>query len=123
MVSELVTTLFVLEMMSSRESDVWNIQFALFFSIVDTFLTDNEINPGFYTHINQRGLQLVGDYVHDRVVRFLRSDVTYNFSGQLTSEVQFSLAGLRIRQFDEQAFQSTISLLPGVGIIWKVWTS
>lgn len=88
--------------------------------VADTFFVENEINPGFYTHINQKGLELVGDYVHDRVVRFLRSDVTYNFSGQLTSEVQFSLAGLRIRHFDEQSFLSNINVLPGVGVAWKV---
>uniref|UniRef100_A0A914V862 Lipid-binding serum glycoprotein C-terminal domain-containing protein n=1 Tax=Plectus sambesii TaxID=2011161 RepID=A0A914V862_9BILA len=79
------------------------------------------VNPGFLTHISQKGLNFVAAYARTRVANVLRTNVHYNFTGQLaTKSFNFSLNGLKINRFNENFFLSQIDILSGLGFGWRV---
>lgn len=54
----------------------------------DSFFTKSDTNAGFITRINQRALDLLADYLKERVNRFMHhGEIIFNFSAPLTNEV------------------------------------
>lgn len=51
--------------------------------------TEPDVNAGFVTRINKDGIDLLADYLHMRVNRFMQNnEIAFNFSAAITSEVR-----------------------------------
>ncbi|CAG9533210.1 unnamed protein product [Cercopithifilaria johnstoni] len=88
-------------------------------SLENSFFTQSDTYPGFVTRINQRALDLLADYLKERVNRFMHHGKTiFNFSAPLTNEVTFSLLSTKVIGHDSKIFQSRLFVVPEQGIIW-----
>lgn len=74
----------------------WNDELTKKFEIKllsDSFFTKSDTNAGFVTRINQRALDLLADYLKERVNRFMHhGEIIFNFSAPLTNEVSVKLS-------------------------------
>uniref|UniRef100_A0A915Q7P6 Lipid-binding serum glycoprotein C-terminal domain-containing protein n=1 Tax=Setaria digitata TaxID=48799 RepID=A0A915Q7P6_9BILA len=77
------------------------------------------MHAGFVTRINQKGLDLLADYLKERVNRFMHhGEIVFNFSAPLTNEVTFGLISTKAIGYDSKIFKSRLFIVPGQGIIW-----
>uniref|UniRef100_A0A0R3RJA6 BPI2 domain-containing protein n=1 Tax=Elaeophora elaphi TaxID=1147741 RepID=A0A0R3RJA6_9BILA len=87
--------------------------------ISDNFFTKLDSHAGFVTRINQRALDLLADYLKERVNRFMHhGEIIFNFSAPLTNEVTFGLISTKTIGYDSKIFKSRLFIVPGRGIIW-----
>lgn len=63
-------------------------QITFLFLFTDGFFSELHTNAGFVTRINQKGLDLLADYLGERVNRFMNhGEIFFNFSGPLSNAV------------------------------------
>uniref|UniRef100_A0A0M3I1K9 BPI2 domain-containing protein n=1 Tax=Ascaris lumbricoides TaxID=6252 RepID=A0A0M3I1K9_ASCLU len=94
-------------------------QITFLFLFTDGFFSELHTNAGFVTRINQKGLDLLADYLGERVNRFMNhGEIFFNFSGPLSNAVSFGFLPSRITFFDAPAFKSKIISVPGQHLIW-----
>ncbi|VDK89252.1 unnamed protein product [Litomosoides sigmodontis] len=85
----------------------------------NSFFTKPDVNAGFVTRINQRALDLLADYLKERVNRFMRhGEIIFNFSAPLANEVTFGLISTKAIGYDSKIFKSRLFIVPERGIIW-----
>ncbi|MCP9262989.1 LBP/BPI/CETP family domain-containing protein [Dirofilaria immitis] len=105
-ISLVIQTFFYDDLITSS-FDVYN-----FFMKPDTY-------AGFVTRINQRALDLLADYLKERVNQFMQhGEIIFNFSAPLTNEVTFGLISTKAIGYDSKIFKSRLFIIPGQGIIW-----
>lgn len=88
-------------------------------SLANSFFAEEGTQPGFVTKINKRAFDIVAEQLRERTIKFIKSDgLEFNISAPLTNQVRFSLRSSRIISFDEQIFESAMSIVPTKGLAW-----
>ncbi|VDO30239.1 unnamed protein product [Brugia timori] len=88
-------------------------------AVKNSFFTNPNTHAGFVTRINQKALDLLADYLKERVNRFMyHGEIIFNFSAPLTNEVTFGLISTKAIGYDSKIFKSRLFIVPGQGIIW-----
>ncbi|VDN00732.1 unnamed protein product [Thelazia callipaeda] len=88
-------------------------------SLANNFFAKPNTNAGIVTRINQKGLNLLADYLKERVNRFMHhGEITFNFSAPLTDEVTFGLISTKAIKYDSEIFKSQLVTIPGQGLLW-----
>ncbi|GMT34010.1 hypothetical protein PFISCL1PPCAC_25307 [Pristionchus fissidentatus] len=87
-------------------------------SLANSFFAETGTHAGFVTRLNDKGFDLVGEYLRERALKFMQNELTFNLSAVLTENVHFSLVSNRIARFDEASFKSKFSSQNGKGFIW-----
>ncbi|CAJ0918104.1 unnamed protein product, partial [Mesorhabditis belari] len=88
-------------------------------SIANSFFAETGTNAGFYSRVNQKGLDLLSDYLKDRVNRFMAAgDLNFNISSSISPEIKVALLSQRVLSFDETQFRSKLESQPGKGLQW-----
>uniref|UniRef100_A0A0K0D561 BPI1 domain-containing protein n=1 Tax=Angiostrongylus cantonensis TaxID=6313 RepID=A0A0K0D561_ANGCA len=92
----------------------------IFFFILDGLLVDAGSNAGFISRINQKGFDLMANYLGERLRRFFATgDFTFNITATVSSEMTITLSSVRVAHFDSSALVSKMIVLPGKGIAWR----
>ncbi|KHN78397.1 hypothetical protein Tcan_06950 [Toxocara canis] len=87
--------------------------------LANNFFSEADTNAGFVTRINQRGLDLMADYLGERINRFMNhGEIFFNFSGPLSTEVSIGMLSARTARFNAPAFKSKLISLPAQELIW-----
>ncbi|TKR79834.1 hypothetical protein L596_013997 [Steinernema carpocapsae] len=88
-------------------------------SLANSFFMEADTHAGFYSRVNQKALDLLGDYLRDRVGMFMKyGEVTFNFTIPIASGAKFSVVSSSIAKFDFESFKSQIRILSGKGVTW-----
>ncbi|EPB77363.1 LBP / BPI / CETP family protein [Ancylostoma ceylanicum] len=87
-------------------------------------------NAGFVSRINQKGFDLMANYLGERVKRFLGAgELIFNISAAVSPEVRkihyrqqpmrITLTSIRVTDFDAVSFASKMIVISGKGIAWR----
>nr|CDJ86981.1 LBP/BPI/CETP family domain-containing protein [Haemonchus contortus] len=89
-------------------------------NLANGLLADTGLNAGFISRINQKGFDLMADYLGERVKRFLGAgELIFNISAPVPPEMRITLLSVRVTDFDSQAFASKMIVIPEKGIAWQ----
>ncbi|KAH7708204.1 Protein C06G1.1 a [Aphelenchoides avenae] len=88
-------------------------------SLANSFFTEPDTHPGFYSRVSQRGLDLMANYLGQRVSKLMRlGAVFYNLTVPLTPLVRFTLVSGTGTTFDASSFRSQMNVTLGKEILW-----
>ncbi|EYB87432.1 hypothetical protein Y032_0263g602 [Ancylostoma ceylanicum] len=77
-------------------------------------------NAGFVSRINQKGFDLMANYLGERVKRFLGAgELIFNISAAVSPEMRITLTSIRVTDFDAVSFASKMIVISGKGIAWR----
>uniref|UniRef100_A0A7E4VMC3 BPI2 domain-containing protein n=1 Tax=Panagrellus redivivus TaxID=6233 RepID=A0A7E4VMC3_PANRE len=89
-------------------------------SLANSFFTEPDTYAGFTSRVNQKGFDLLAEYLKQRVSKFMQfGEVTYNVSLPLTPSVSLRIIAQRIDAFDASNFRSALKPLVGREIHWQ----
>ncbi|KAI6205600.1 hypothetical protein M3Y94_00810400 [Aphelenchoides besseyi] len=88
-------------------------------SLANSFFTEPNTFAGFTTRVNSRALDLLADYLKQRVNKFVKfGTVAFNLTVPLTPQVRFSLQSNGVTLFDGATFASQLKVTAGREIVW-----
>ncbi|KAL6725056.1 hypothetical protein Aduo_019878 [Ancylostoma duodenale] len=88
--------------------------------ISDGLFAETGSNAGFVSRINQKGFDLMANYLGERVKRFLGAgELIFNISAAVSPEMRITLTSIRVTDFDAVSFASKMIVIPGKGIAWR----
>uniref|UniRef100_A0AC34QKS1 Lipid-binding serum glycoprotein C-terminal domain-containing protein n=2 Tax=Panagrolaimus sp. JU765 TaxID=591449 RepID=A0AC34QKS1_9BILA len=89
-------------------------------SLANSFFTEPDTYAGFSSRINQKGLDLLAEYLKQRVTKFMQfGEIVYNVTLPLTPTVSMMLISQKLEGFDSSNFRSNMKMIQGQGMQWS----
>uniref|UniRef100_A0A0N5AHH1 BPI2 domain-containing protein n=1 Tax=Syphacia muris TaxID=451379 RepID=A0A0N5AHH1_9BILA len=85
----------------------------------DSNYAESGTNAGFVTRISQSGMDLLSDYLKDRISKMsLNTEIPISFSTEIDNDITYELLATNLVSCDSSTLQSRVTITPNKGVSW-----